>query len=164
MLKVAGQIVAFALFALTVGYFSASPNYTYMAADKALIKMNFSHAGQPRKPCRKYTQAELDQLAPNMRKPMDCPRERVPLLVELKIDGESKFKRAIPPSGIARDGAATVYEKFEVAAGTHAVSVFMRDSRRDQGYDYMIEEEVSIEAGQVQVIDFEPETGGFKFL
>ncbi len=164
MLKLAGQLAAFALFALAVGYFSASPQYNYMAADKALIKMNFSHAGQPTQACRKVTQAELDQLAPNMRKPMDCPRERVALLVEVKINGESKFKRAVPPSGIARDGAATVYEKFELAEGTYAVSVAMRDSRREQGYDYIMQKEVSIEAGQVLVIDFEAETGGFKFL
>ena len=95
---------------------------------------------------------------------MDCPRERVPLLVELKINGELKFKQAIPPSGIASDGASTVYEKFQVPSGTHTVSVRMRDSRREQGYDYTSEKVVDIESGQILVIDFEPETGGFKFL
>lgn len=164
MLKIAGQVAAFTVFALIVGYFSVSPEYTYMAADKALIKMNFSHAGQPRQACRKLTQAELDQMAPNMRKPMDCPRERVPLLIELDIDGETKLEKAVPPTGVAQDGAATVYEKFELPQGEYTISVRMRDSRRDKGYDFTVEEEVSLEAGQVLVIDFEAETGGFKFL
>ena len=159
-----GQVIAYVLFAVVVGYFSASPVYTYLDPDKGLIKMNFSHAGQPKQKCRRYTQEELDQLAPNMRKPMDCPRERVPLLVELEINGELRFKQAIPPSGIAGDGASTVYQKFQVPSGSHTVSVRMRDSRREQGYDYTTEKVVNIESEQVLVIDFEPETGGFKFL
>ena len=163
-LRYLGQAIAYVLFAVVVGYFSTSPVYTYLDPAKALIKLNFSHAGQPKEECRRYTQEELDQLAPNMRKPMDCPRERVPLLVELEINGELQLKQFIPPSGIASDGAATVYEKFEVPSGAHTVSVRMRDSRREQGYDYTTEKVVNIESGQIVVIDFEPETGGFKFL
>ena len=159
-----GQTIAYVLFAVVVGYLSASPVYTYLDPDKGLIKMNFSHAGQPKQKCRRYTQEELDQLPPNMRKPLDCPRERVPLLVEVEINGELKFQQAVPPSGIARDGASTVYEKFPVPKGTYTILVRMRDSRRDQGYDYTTEKAVNIDSGQVLVIDFEPETGGFKFL
>lgn len=159
-----GQAIAYVLFAVVVGYFSASPVYRYLDPDKALIKLNFSHAGQPKEECRRYTQEELDQLPPNMRRPMDCPRERVPLLVELEINGELHLKQSVPPSGIASDGAATVYEKFQVPSGTHTVSVRMRDSRREQGYDYAAEKVVNVESGQILVIDFEPETGGFKFL
>ena len=159
-----GQAVAYVLFAVVVGYFSASPVYRYLDPDKALIKLNFSHAGQHKQECRRYTQEELDQLPPNMRRPMDCTRERVPLLVELEINGELQLKQSVPPSGIASDGAATVYEKFQVPSGTHTGSGRMRDSRREQGYDYATEKVVNVESGQVLVIDFEPETGGFKFL
>jgi hypothetical protein len=33
----------------------AEPAYTYLAADSALLKLSFSHAGRPLKPCRRYS-------------------------------------------------------------------------------------------------------------
>lgn len=158
------QVAAYLLFAAALGYLSSSPSYTYLEPGKSLIRMNFSHAGETKQACRKFTQAELDQLAPNMRKPMDCPRERVALAVEVEIDGTLYFKKTIPPTGVAGDGAATVNEKFEVSAGRHAIAVRMRDTRGGEGFDYVRQDVVDIGPGRVLVIDFEPETGGFKFL
>ena len=163
-LRLLGLLVAYAAFALMVGYFSTQPVYHHVPSGNALIKMNFSHAGQPKQECRQLTQEELDQLAPNMRKPLDCPRERVPLLVELSIDGDLRYRGSVPPTGVAGDGAATVYQKFQVPGGRHQISVRMRDSRRGEGFDYAAEHTFDLAAGRILVIDFEAETGGFKFL
>ena len=37
-----GQIIGFTIFALILGYFSASPDWRYFPADKALVKLSFS--------------------------------------------------------------------------------------------------------------------------
>lgn len=164
VVRTAGQILAFLMFAMVVGYFSAAPVYTHLSADKGLIKLNFSHAGQPKQQCRRLSQEELDQLPPNMRKLEDCPRERVPLLVEFELNDVLVYREAVAPSGLAGDGAATVYQKFPVAGGPQKFKVSMRDSRRQTGFDHVMERDLEIIPGRIVVIDFEAETGGFKIL
>ena len=81
-----GQIIAYAGFAAVVGFLATRPAYTYLDPEKALIKLSFSHAGAHKEECRRRTQEELARLPPTMRRPLDCNRERVPLLIELEID------------------------------------------------------------------------------
>lgn len=164
MTRFIGQFIAYALFALVVGYFATQPSYTHLDPDKALIKLSFSHAGAHRQECRVLTQEDLERLPPNMRRPMDCPRERRPLLVELELDGEILYRDELPPSGLAGDGASTAYRKFPVAAGSHQLVARLRDSRREEGFDYVKSAEVTLAPQQNFVIDFRPEFGGFLFL
>ena len=162
--RILGQFIWYGLFALFIGYFSALPVYTHARPDMGLLKLSFSHAGAPKTECRRLSQEELNALPPNMRRPIDCPRERVSLLVELEVDGELIYQDWRPPSGLAGDGASTVYERFPVEPGSHRITVRMRDSRRREGFDYQIEDVVEIRPKQNFVIDFERSTGGFKFL
>ena len=158
-----GRLFAFSLFALGLGYFSTSPSYTYHDPEKALVMISFSHASERQQACRKFTQAELNELAPNMRRPLDCPRARVPLLVQLSMDGEIVLEKFYQATGLASDGAASVYESIAVAAGEHEFSVKLRDSKRESGFDYMKTRKVTLGARQLLVIDFREELDGFIF-
>ena len=162
--KYIGQIIAYAVFAMVVGYFSTQPAYTHLGPDDALIKLSFSHAGAHAQECRTLTQEELQRLAPNMRRPMDCVRERLPLLVELELDGNILYRETLAPSGLSSDGASTAYQKFPVPAGAHHLVARLRDSRRTDGFDYEQAVDVSLMPLQNFVIDFRPELGGFLFL
>ncbi len=158
-----GQAVAYILFAAFLGVFSVAPSYTYLEADRAVIKLSFSHAGDRVSPCRRLTQEEIAALPANMRRSEDCPRARLPLLVELELDGEIATHRLLPPVGLQRDGASSVYQRFQVAAGKHRIVARLRDSARSEGFDYEGEAEVEIVPGQNFVIDFRAESGGFIF-
>jgi len=158
-----GQAIAYALFAGVIGYFATAPAYTHLAPGKAVIKLSFSHAGEHREECRRLTQEELNRLAPNMRRPMDCSRERLPLLVELVLDGERLYHAELPPAGLARDGASTAYRRFPVAAGHHHIELRLRDSRRPDGFDYERSADITLAPQQNFVVDFRPELGGFLF-
>ena len=158
-----GQFIAYALFAAVIGYFSTQPAYTHLAADEALIKLSFSHAGAHIQECRKLSQEELDRLPPNMRRPMECPRGRVALLVELELDGKLLYRDTLPPSGLSGDGGSTAYMTFPVTAGTHHLVARLRDSRRADGFDYEQEDTLILTPQQNFVIDFRPEHGGFLF-
>ncbi len=162
--RIVMQGAAYAVFAAFIGYFSSAPEYTHLDPELALIKLSFSHAGAPRTECRRLSQEELDALPPNMRRPTECPRERVALLVELEIDGELAYRGTRPPSGLAGDGASTVYERFPVEPGPHRIAIRLRDSRRTSGFDWEQQGDVDIKPRQNFVIDFRAETGGFKFL
>jgi hypothetical protein len=163
-LQLLGQAMAYAMFAVVIGYLATSPAYTHLDPGLALIKLSFSHAGRHKGECRQRTPEELAKLSPNMRRPLDCPRGRLPLQVELVLDGEPLYRGELPPSGLAGDGAAMAYRKFPVAPGRHYLVARLRDSDRSAGYDYEKEAEITLNPRQNFVIDFRPALGGFLFL
>jgi len=163
-LQIAGQAAMYAAFVAVIGYFASLPAYTYVDPGAAVITLSFGHAGERTSACRRLTPEEIAELPPNMRRPMDCPRGRVSLLMELEIDGEPVYRDWLPPSGLAGDGASTVYERFIIAPGRHRITARLRDSRREQGFDHELDESVELAAGQHLVIDFRADTGGFRIL
>jgi len=81
----------------------------------------------------------------------------------LELDGKIIYQDALPPSGLSDDGASTAYRKFPVPAGAHHLVARLRDSRREDGFDYEKTVDVTLAPLQNLVIDFRPELGGFLF-
>lgn len=160
---IVGQIIAFIPFAFALGYFSNSPSYTYHDPEKALIMVSFSHASERKEECRRFTQEELSAMAPNMRRPMDCARERVPVHVELTMDGNNLLSKSYNPTGLAKDGSASIYESIPVAPGQHEITVKLRDSVRESGFDYESNVSINLDAKELFVIDFRKDLNGFNF-
>lgn len=162
-LKIIGQIAAYTAFAVFIGVFSANPSYTYLGPDQAVVKLSFSHAAKRIGTCRRLTAEEIAALPANMRRTQDCPRERLPLLVELVLNDEVLTHRVLRPAGLHRDGTSAIYQSFVVPAGRHRLIARLRDSDRAQDFDYEQETVVDLVPGQNFVIDFRAESGGFVF-
>ena len=162
LLHYGGQAAAYLLLALAIGYFSNRPAYTHFPPDRALIKLSFAH-GAKKEECRRRTPEELARLAPNMRRPMACSRERLPVTVELLLDGAPLYQAVLPPTGLAGDGPSRAYQRFAVPSGRHELSTRLRDSDRPEGFDYERTAVVELAPGQSLAIDFRPEMGGFVF-
>lgn len=158
-----GQAALYAAFAAVIGYFSSAPAWQHFDPAKALIKVAFTHAAKPIRECRRRTAAEIAKLPPNMRRPLDCPRERVVGLFELELDGRLLLRVAMPPSGLWKDGAATVYRRLAVAAGDHVLTARLRESNRAQGFDYQRTAAITLAPRQNFVVDFHADAGGFIF-
>jgi hypothetical protein len=114
-------------------------------------------------PCVQLSPEEVAKLAPNMRRDIQCERKRLPLVMELDVDGETRVHVEAPPSGLWGDGPASVYRTLDVDPGRHLVRARLRDSDREEGWDYVREEPVVFEAGRYFTVTFRPETGGFRF-
>jgi len=160
---IVGQIIAFALFAVGIGYFSNSPGYTYHDPAMALVMVSFSHASEHKEKCRRFTAQEIAALAPNMRRPMDCKRERVPVYVEVLMDGNSLLNKSYNPTGLAKDGAASIYERIPVKPGQHQFTAKLRASPGEEGFDYEGAIAIDLKPKQLFVIDFRKELNGFYF-
>ena len=132
-LRMFTRAVTYAAFAVIVGYLSASPAYQYADPGNATIKLSLSHAADRVKPCVRLTPAQIAELAPNMRRPEACERQRLPLTVELEIDGEIVANIEASPSGLWGDGPASIYERFEAEPGRHTITARLRDSNRTEG-------------------------------
>jgi hypothetical protein len=162
-MRYAGQAVVYTIFAISIYWLSTSPVYTHLDAGKAVIRLTFAHAASPNGECKTLSREELLKLAPNMRQPRVCPRERVPVYVELEIDGEKTYNAVLPPTGLKNDGAARVYQRFQVPTGSHKIVLRLRDSGRESGFDYETSREVDLSDGQNFSIDFKAPMGGFIF-
>lgn len=156
-----GQVILYVAFAAFIGYFATSPKYRQIPDDVSLIKLSISHLGD--RECRKRTPEELQKLPPNMRAPMDCPRERSDINLEVDIDGQPAFRTVMHPTGLYKDGVSTVYKRFELKAGSHQVVVRMNDNLVKPGFNFVKEEQVTLKPARVMVIDFNPDKGGLFF-
>ena len=157
------QFCAFATFAVFVGYFSSSPAFHFARAESAVVKLSLSHATDRVAPCVLLTPKEIAALAPNMRRTESCERARLPLTVELEVDGKIVFSAQSLPAGLWGDGPASVYEKFNLPPGSYQMDVRLRDTARTEGWDYTLSKKVELIAGRYHSVTFKAETGGFKF-
>ena len=157
------QVVLYLAFAAFVGYFSVSPVYDYADANTASVKLSLSHATQRIKPCVRLSPQEIAERAASGRPIGQCERERLPLTVELEIDGVVVLSKLAHPSGLWGDGPASVYERINIAPGRHRFTARLRDSARAEGWDYVHSEEVHLKPGRYFTVTFRADTGGFRF-
>lgn len=161
-LRIGFQALAYIAFAVIVGYLSFWPRYEYADPEVATVKLSLSHAADRVVPCVQLTPQEIANLPPNMRRTQTCERQRLPLLVQLEVDGEIAIDVQASPSGLWEDGPASVYERFDLAPGAHTITARLRDSARVEGWDYTGTEDVVLEAGRYLTITFKAQNGGFR--
>ncbi|WP_404302085.1 hypothetical protein [Alicycliphilus denitrificans] len=155
-----GQALLYGGFAVALGVFSRWPVYHPLAEDMAQIKVSFIHHGARVAECRPYTAEEQAKMPPNMRKAQKCERERSPVSIEVDIDGKTVLAHTSAPSGLSRDGASTLYQRLNVAAGQHRIAVRFKDNQKAEGFTSQLEETITLKPAQVLVIDFSADKGG----
>ena len=157
------QGLLYIAFAVVIGYFSVSPDYQYSDPQLATIKLSLSHATNRVEECVKLTPQEISERAVSGQKLSQCGRERLPLAIELEVDGTVVYQGMASPSGVWRDGTASVYQRLTIAPGTHVITARLRDSSREDGWDYTHTEEAVLAPGRYFTITFRAGTGGFSF-
>lgn len=155
------QIVNYSVFMGLVWFFSFNPPYRQLAKDNAVVTLAFGHAAKRVSECNVLSQEELNKLAPNMRKPMDCPRERSPVTIELRLDGELAAREVIKSPGLYQDQSVDIYRNIKVPRGEHLLSVWMNDDVNAEGPTYQFEKSVSLQPAQRLVLSFDPKKNGF---
>ena len=157
------QVLLYAAFAVFIGYLSVAPRYRYADPELASIKLSLSHAANRIEDCVRLTPDQINARARRGELLDECERERLPLSVEIELDGEIVLALTATPSGLWKDGPASVYERFDVAAGKHTITWRLRDSDRIAGWDYEHTESVELSPGRYFTIRFRAETGGFAY-
>ena len=130
-----------------------------LGAGDGVVRLSIRHVTAPKVACTPLTPKQMAELKPNMRRPVDCPRERWPITVELERDGRLLYRGTHEPSGLWNDGVATVHRAFAVPAGPQSIVVRMRDSGREAGFDHVRSGTIDLRPGQNFVIEFETGAG-----
>ncbi len=153
------QALNYSVFMALIWYFASAPSIRIIEEDEAKLTMAFAHAGELREPCRKLSQEELNELAPNMRKLDDCPRERSPVVIEMYLDDEPVYRAQLDPPGIYGDGGVDIYFSQTIKAGEYQLSLKMDDSVRGSGFEHILEQVVDIAPAQILLVGFDARSG-----
>jgi hypothetical protein len=149
------QAFNYSVFMALIWYFATEPPIRILADDEAMITIAFAHAGDLREACRKLTSEELQELAPNMRKLEECPRERSPVLIEVLLNEQRIYQQTFEPPGLFHDGSIDVYYRAKIPAGEHHFEIKMDDSVRKQGFNHTLEQDISIDPAHILLIEFD---------
>ncbi|MBX3703238.1 MAG: hydrogenase iron-sulfur subunit [Steroidobacteraceae bacterium] len=144
----------FGALAFGTGALASWPDLRLLQPDEAVISLSLRHAAHTRVECQPLTPEELMKLKPNMRRQVGCPRQRWPVYVELLRDGFVLYQGQHQPAGLWNDGPSTVLERIVVPAGRQALTVRLRDSGREQGFDHERRIEADLAPAQNFVIEF----------
>ena len=162
-LRWALQAIAYGAVAVFIAFFATRPAYSYLDRDQAVLKLSFTHASQPLKPCRHYTPEELAKLPFNQRRPTTCEPGRWPVRVELDVDGQPRYRASVDPAGLRNDGPSVAYARVVVPAGAHRLDLRLRDDGETSRFGYTASRTVQFAPGQNFVVDFSAADGGFVF-
>ncbi|MGI9286005.1 MAG: hypothetical protein ACR2P1_11500 [Pseudomonadales bacterium] len=150
-----GQAVIYALFMVTVGYFSSMPYYQASAPDEATLKLSVRHAGKVIGECATLSNAQMENLPANMKVVEICPRERSPLRLELLVDGELLYADTVQPSGLHNDGVSSIYQRFTMRAGKHQLTARLSDDVNVDDSVFVYASDVDFMPTQVAVLQFD---------
>jgi hypothetical protein len=157
-LSILGQGLAHLAFALVIGYFSSQPTYQAFPKNQAMIKLSISHAGMRKQACTERAVAHQRNIPKTARKLMDCPRERHPVSIEMKIDDKVVFNAAAQPSGLSNDGKSLFHHRFPVPTGNHKIAVSLYEAETSKGPQYKFKQSVDLKAGSIAVVGFNTTT------
>lgn len=158
--RLGAQALLYAAFAAVIGVFSTWPSARVLEDDHGLLRLSLQHPGRPLGDCRQRTPEELAKLPPQMRAPLDCPRERSPVRVRVELDGRAVIDASFAPAGLRRDGASAGYRRLPIPAGRHTLRAQLNDGARRDGFPYERVATLDVQPGQVVLIDFNPGQGG----
>jgi hypothetical protein len=149
-----GQALLYAMFFVPLVYLTHLPTHQHMAEDLAVLKVAVRHAGKIMGACTPIDAAENIDRPINMQRTEICPRERSPLQLELILDGNTLYRASVPASGLHNDGVSSVYQRFNVPAGSHHVQLRMNDDSAVDGYNWEHQQDIQLQPAQVMVASF----------
>lgn len=148
-------------------HLSTSPAYTYSAKDDAMLIVSFKKLPAKAEECNEEELKANDEYLKKRRKHMQrtrrvCgSRERVPMDVNLWINGENAFAQRHFPAGFYTDGYIYVYKQFKLKSGSYKVKVTAREQKEGGGRSYVFEDTIEFNDRRVVVVDFDKGTDRF---
>jgi len=157
-----GQALFYGMIVALVGYFANGPTLHLVGPDHAELKLVVRYSGKRLGECRKLSSKELEKLAPNMRTPTVCPREKSPLYIDMAMDDQVVYQQTVKPSGLHDDGVLALYKDFIFDAGHADLRVRIRNDMREEQFSNVLEQRVELSPARILVVEFNDD--GFKLI
>lgn len=152
-LRLIGRGLAWLVFAALVGVLAHWPVFSQIPEDHGELTLSLAHLTERVGPCIQRTPEELEALPPNMRIPEECPRERVPAVIEVTVDDRTLLSRSVRPAGLFRGGRSYLVEAWALPAGNYSLRLRLRDSPREEGFDKEQQFDLQLTRGASAVLE-----------
>ncbi len=153
----AGAVLLLALLAaIPLGSFLP---YRTPLPDTPELVVSLKHPGQLLEQRRPLTDAEKAALPPHMRRDFDLVRERLPVRLWIRIDGNQVLQRTLAPHGLWGDGNAIALERLPVPPGEHDVEIRIGDGKDPQQWQFTDRRSLVFEPARRRVVLFERHEG-----
>lgn len=158
----ASGIAVAALASLATARASSMP-YAPAGGEAPMLVVSFKHPGQVADRCRELSEAEKAKLPIHMRTDKVCERRRVPVRLQVLVDGEVALDREYPPKGLWGDGNSIAIERLETTPGKHDVRVRIGDRGDRDEMPYESERTIDAAPRRSQVVVFD-RVEGFRWM
>ncbi len=148
------QLLFFSALMVFAGYFSDSPAYQLLESGQTELKLVVRHSGNIIGECRALDTGEIAALAPNMRRPMVCPREKAPMRVELDLNNKREFTETITPSGLHDDGVLALFRKFTLDSGDLILHLRITENPDAGGLPRDYEKQFQVDAHSTLIVEY----------
>ena len=153
-IKYLAQAALYALFFVPLVFLTHTPTHRHLEDNFSVLKVSVRHPGKIVGACKPLSSDEYAKLAANMKQLESCPRERSPLQLELRVDGETLYSGTTPASGIHNDGLSSMYRRFTLPSGRYRLQLLMNDDVAVEGNTWELDQEVELLPAQVMVASF----------
>ncbi len=128
--------------------------YPIVTHEKAELVVSFKHAGRVVEKTRN-TVADQKDLLPHMRRARAMERIRLPVRLQVFIDGKKLVDRSYEPGGLFKDGQSIAIEKLVLDEGEHTVSIRLDDSADPNVWNWQETRTLTFEKNRRRVILFD---------
>ena len=101
--------------------FGSHVHYQPPLAEGSELLISFRHPGLAE--CRPPTPEELAERPPHMQPDKICSRERLPVRLQVSVDGVVRVEQSYAPGGVFSDGNSGAVESLRLPEGSHHVAV-----------------------------------------
>jgi hypothetical protein len=119
------------------------------------LAVSFKHPGQMSENCEELSEEELADVPIHMRKATQCERERSPVRLRVRVDGQIVVDSSSAPSGIWSDRPSVTVERVAVETGEHTVRVEIGDGPDPKEWGFVEERKVEFTPDHRRVVLFE---------
>jgi len=139
---------------LAFGYLTDAPPYQINSENQTELKLVVRHSGRVLGECKTLNTQELGELAPNMRAPMSCPREKATIAVKLKIDDVAVVDEMLSPSGLHKDGVLILYRQLPLVVGTRNFDLKITHQLDTHDASDQLSRMVDVDTNSIVIIDY----------
>lgn len=136
---IAIQLLVWAVLGLVVLALADGPSFDPLPAEHGQLTLAVAHLSERVEPCRQLSEAERMDLPPTRRVSEVCERARVPVRIELVVNGRTLLARKFQPSGFHDDGRIYLVEAWPLPAGDYRAELTLTGRTEDSSHHEIFE-------------------------
>jgi ferredoxin/coenzyme F420-reducing hydrogenase delta subunit len=148
-----------ALLVAGVVYVGSDVGYAAPVPHGSELVVSLKHPGHVSEQCRTLSEEEKLALPVHMRRDEICERQRLPVRLRVRVDGEVVRQMTIEPAGLWGDMSSVAFERFPVATGARHVEVAIGDTADPEEWGHAEERTLEFREDARRVVLFDRASG-----